>query len=104
MLFWRGGQRKGLPNMAETKKVIKLFGNDVRVIDVPIKLALNENFADYELEDGSKIRVKFVASAFLRIEGEYTPDGRPVYLALSAPAVNVTSAPEALLRPPQVTH
>ena len=75
--------------MSETKKVIRLFGNDVNVIDVPIKSALNENFADYELEDGSKIRVKFVANAFLRIEGEYNPDGKPVYLALSTPAVNV---------------
>jgi hypothetical protein len=90
--------------MPETKRILKLFGNDVTVTDVPIKLASNEDFADYELEDGSKVRVKFVASAFLRIDGEYTPDGRPVYLALSAPAVNVTSAPKELLRPPQVTH
>jgi hypothetical protein len=90
--------------MPEIKRVIKLFGNDVNVMDVPIKSAKNENFADYELEDGSNVRVKFVASAFLRVEGEYTPDGRPIYLALSAPAVNVTSAPKELLRPPQVTH
>jgi hypothetical protein len=104
MLFWHGGQRKGLPNMPETTRILKLFGNDVKVTDVPIMSATNENFADYELEDGSKLRVKFVASAFLRIDGEYTPDGRPVYLALSAPAVNVTSAPKQLLRPPQVTN
>lgn len=90
--------------MPETNRVIKLFGNDVRVTDVPIKSASHEDFADYELEDGSKLRVKFVASAFFRIEGEYTPDGRPVYLALSAPAVNVTSAPKELLRPPQVVQ
>lgn len=90
--------------MAETKKVLKLFGNDVTVSDVPIKSALNETFAEYELEDGSKLRVKFVASAFLRVEGEYSPDGKPVYLALSAPAVNVLSAPPALLRPPKTVN
>jgi hypothetical protein len=90
--------------MAEIKKVLKLFGNDVNVIDVPVKSAANEVFADYELEDGSKLRVKFVASSFLRVEGEYTPDGRPVYLVLSAPAVNVTSSPPQLLRPPQVVQ
>jgi hypothetical protein len=90
--------------MPENKKTIKLFGHDVNVSDVPIKSASGESFAEYELEDGSKVRVKFVASAFLRIEGEYAPDGRPVYLVMSAPAVNVLSAPEALLRPPKLVN
>lgn len=86
--------------MAETKKTIRLLGFDVKVHDVPIKSA-TEHFADYELEDGSKIRVKFVASSFLRVEGEYAPDGKPVYLVFSAPAVNVLSSPDALMRPPK---
>jgi hypothetical protein len=85
--------------MPETKKTIKLLGHDISVADVPIKSA-SETFAEYELEDGSKIRVKFVASSFLRIDGEYGPDGKPVYLVFSAPAVNVLSSPDALLRPP----
>ena len=89
--------------MPETKKKIKIFGNDVNVFDVPIKSA-TETFAEYELEDGSKIKVKFVASAFLRVEGEYSPDGKPVYLVLSSPAVNVLSAPDALLRPPRTVN
>ena len=83
--------------MAETKKTIRLLGHDINVFDVPIKSA-NESFAEYELEDGSKVRVKFVASAFLRVEGEYAPDGKPVYLVFSAPAVNVLSSPEELMR------
>jgi len=87
--------------MPEIKKTIKLLGFDVKVIDIPIKSA-HETFAEYELEDGSKIKVKFVASAFLRIEGEYAPDGKPVYLVFSAPAVNVISSPETLLRPQQI--
>jgi hypothetical protein len=90
--------------MPETQKIIKLFGKDVNVTDVPIKSASNEVFAEYELEDGTRLKVKFVASAFLRIEGEYTPDGKPVYLALAAPAVNVTSASKQLLRPPEITQ
>jgi hypothetical protein len=84
--------------MPETKKTIKLLGFDVKVIDVPVKSA-SESFAEYELEDGSKIRVKFVASSFLRVEGEFGPDGKPVYLVFSAPAVNVLSSPETLMRP-----
>jgi hypothetical protein len=82
----------------ETKKSIRLLGFEVKVIDVPIKVA-GESFAEYELEDGSKIRVKFVASSFLRVENEFGPDGKPLYLVFSAPAVNVLSSPEALMRP-----
>ncbi len=86
--------------MPETRKTIKVLGLDVKVVDVPIKSA-TEYFAEYELEDGSKVRVKFVASAFLRVEGEYGPDGRPVYFVISSPAVNVLSSPESVTRPPQ---
>lgn len=86
--------------MVETRKTIKLLGFEVKVTDVPIKSA-SESFAEYELEDGSKVRVKFVASSFLRADGEYGPDGKPVYLVFSSPAVNVLSSPEALMRPPE---
>jgi hypothetical protein len=86
--------------MPETKKKIKVLGNDVNVFDVPIKSAV-EYFNEYELEDGSKVKVKAVATSFLRAEGEYSPDGKPVYLVLTAPAVNVISSPDTLVRPPQ---
>jgi|HubBroStandDraft_6_1064221.scaffolds.fasta_scaffold796129_3 hypothetical protein len=88
--------------MSETKKTLRIFGHDVPVTDVPIKTAL-EQFSEYELEDGSKVKVKFVASQFLRIEGEYAGDGKPVYIVLSAPAVNVISSPDAIMRPPKAT-
>jgi hypothetical protein len=89
--------------MPEIKKTLRIFGHDVNVADVPIKSATNETFAEYELEDGSKVRVKFVASSFLRIDSEYALDGKPVYIVLSAPAVNVLSSPEAIMRPPKAT-
>jgi hypothetical protein len=85
--------------MPETRKTIKLLGFDVPVIDVPIKSA-SESFADYELEDGSKIRVKFVASSFLRVEGQFGPDDKPIYLVFNASAIDVLSVPNELLRPP----
>jgi hypothetical protein len=86
--------------MPETKKKINLFHHDISVFDVPIKSAI-EYFSEYDLEDGSKVRVKFVASSFLRVEGEYAPDGKPVYIVLSTPAVNVLSSPDTLQQPPQ---
>jgi len=95
-LFWQGGLRKGLP-MPEIKKTVRLLNHDIPVIDVPIKSAI-EFFNEYELEDGSKIKVKCAASSFMRVEDEYAPDGKPVYLVFTSPAVNVLSSPEALLK------
>jgi len=88
--------------VSETRKTLRIFGNDVPVNDVPIKTA-HEQFSEYELEDGSKVKVKFVASQFMRIEGEYAGDGKPVYIVLCAPAVNVISSPDAIMRPPKAT-
>ena len=80
--------------MAETKKTIDLFGKQTAVADVPI-LKAEEGFNRYELEDGTVIRVKNVATSIMRIEGQFNPppDGRPIYLVLSAPVVNVDSSP-----------
>ena len=83
--------------MPETKKTIKLLGLDINVVDVPIKSA-TEFFNEYELEDGSKIKVKCAASSFMRVEGEHAPDGKPIYLVFTSPAVNVLSSPESLTR------
>ncbi len=74
--------------MPETKKKIDLFGHQTEVSDVPITKAV-ECFAHYELEDGSVVRVKSVANAFLRIEGQSTPDGKPIYIVLTSPNVLV---------------
>lgn len=89
--------------MPEIKKSIKLLGFQIPVTDVPIKFA-NETFAEYELEDGSKIKVKFVASSFMRVDGEYAPDGKPVYIVFSSSAVNVLSAKPEFMRVPPDEH
>jgi len=86
--------------MPEIKKTIRLLGHDINVFDIPVKSAI-EYFNEYELEDGSKIKVKATATSFLRVEGEYAPDGKPIYLVLTSPAVNVLSSPDILVRPPQ---
>lgn len=38
-----------------------------------------EPWAEFILADGSIIRAKFTFSSALRKEGEFTPDGMPVY-------------------------
>lgn len=80
--------------MAETKKKLPIFGTDTEVADVPVVRA-EENFSYYELEDGTTLKVKNVATSILRIEGQFNPppDGRPIYLVLTSPVVNVESSP-----------
>jgi hypothetical protein len=80
--------------MAETKKTLPIFGTNTEVADVPV-LKAEENFNYYELEDGTKLKVKNVATSILRMEGQFNPppDGRPIYLVLTSPVVNVESSP-----------
>jgi hypothetical protein len=77
--------------MAEQKKTIKVFGNDTVVVDVPIVKA-DEHFNEYELEDGSVLRVKNVPHSMLRVDEQYDPNGNPVYIVLTTPVVSVISA------------
>lgn len=79
--------------MPEQKRKLPLFGRDVDVMDVPATIS-KEYFNEYELEDGTILRAKGVATAFLRVEGQFLPDGRPVYLVLMSPTVDVISSPK----------
>jgi len=58
-----------------------------------------EHWNEYFLDDGSVVRVKLVATEIVRVEGEYDPEGNPVYVVKSANVLAV-SAPEALRRQP----
>lgn len=77
--------------MAETKKKLALFGFEVDVSEVPVKKA-EEALTRYELEDGTALRVRNVATAILRVEGQWLPDGSPVYIVASTPVVGVESS------------
>jgi hypothetical protein len=84
--------------MAETKKKLPLFSFEVDVSDVPIVKA-EEHFNQYVLEDGSVLRVKNVATSMLRVDGQFLPDGSPIYIVVATPAVSVESSP--LKKPPE---
>ena len=51
----------------------------------------DEHWNQYLLEDQTVIRLKLVATEFLRIDGEYDPDGNPVYMVKSTNVVSVES-------------
>ena len=42
-----------------------------------------EDFNEYQLADGKIIKIKMVATRIVRLVGEFTPDGNPVYLIQS---------------------
>ena len=67
------------------------------MVEVPISKSA-EGFNDYELGDGSKIRLKIVATSILRLVGQFNADGDPIYIVKNGQVVTVLQAPEALRR------
>ena len=72
----------------EEKRKMTLLGAEMDVAEVPIEKS-DEPMATYELEDGSVLKVRNIATSIIRLEGQFTPDGRPIYIVLTTPAVNV---------------
>lgn len=75
------------------KTIIKWSGKEVAAEEMEFK-AINENWNEYELEDGSRIKIKLVCGKIIKIENEYDDDGNPVYRLLSTNVLTVTSPSE----------
>jgi hypothetical protein len=84
--------------MAERKTTMNLFGKEQAVTEVPIVNA-KETAAEYELEDGSVLRVRYVANSVLRIDGVWEGDGNPVYLIKNGLVTTVLKAGEVAKKP-----
>ena len=76
--------------MPEQMRKMSILGKEMDVADVPI-LESKEPLCSYTLEDGSVLRVRNVATSILRINGQFTPDGAPIYVVITSPAVSVES-------------
>ena len=59
-----------------------------------------EHWNEYLVQDGSVIRLKPVVTEILRIDGEYDPEGNPVYVVKSASVVPVLASDKAR-KPPE---
>lgn len=55
---------------------------------------LEEKWSVYELSDGSKLRIKPVVVKVARVEGEYKPDGSPIYTIEAQNVVGIESPDE----------
>ena len=69
----------------------------VDAIEIPFQTG-GEFWSEYELKDGSAIKLKTVTTETLRIEGQKDPEGNPIYIVKSRNIVTI-SAPESLRRP-----
>lgn len=74
--------------MSETKK-ISLGGAEVTVTEVEIAARRREEVNEYELKDGSVIRVANQALVVYRVEGSRDLEGNPVYLVKVGTSVSV---------------
>lgn len=55
-----------------------------------------ERWTELKLEDGSVLRVKPVVMSVIRIDGEYDPQGNPVYAIQGGQTMVLGSAPDRL--------
>lgn len=85
-----------LAPMNSIRKTIKIFGFDVNVTEIPVAKPADEKFTEYELEDGTVLKVKHVLTSVVQVDGQTLPDGTPVYLVSSTPVVSVIKRPHQL--------
>jgi len=75
---------------------INFQGREVDATEVEFQTR-KEDWNEYQLMDGSLIKMKLVVSAILRIEGAYDNEGTPLYQIKSTNLPVVTS-PDSLKR------
>jgi len=57
-----------------------------------------ERWSEITLEDGTVLRIKPNVMSAIRMDGQYDPEGNPVYAVKSAQTVTITSTPANLRR------
>jgi len=77
---------------------INFQGREVDATEVDFQTR-KEDWNEYQLMDGSEIKIKLVVSGIFRIDGMYDDEGNPVYQIKSANIAAVKS-PDNLRRKP----
>lgn len=76
---------------------IKTILGEKDATNVDIK-TVSEAWSEITLTDGAILKVKQNVVMVNRIDGEYDPDGNPLYAVTSSPVMMIKSVPEALKR------
>ena len=82
--------------VAERKTKVQIPGipGMVDATEVAVDEA-TERWTDLKLADGTEIRIKTVVLAVIRLEGQYDPEGNPMY-QIKANQIMTASAPDHL--------
>lgn len=80
--------------MSRPKKKVSFQGSEVEATPVS-PTSSSEYWNQYLLEDGSVIRMKLVATEFLKIDGVKDSEGNPVYVIKSTNVVSVEHQSES---------
>lgn len=83
--------------MPNEKEKINFGGREIEATPIEVNQS-NERWNEYILDDGSVVKIKLVLKKAVRAEGEYDPEGNPVYLIQTTNVVTV-SAPKELRKP-----
>ena len=78
--------------MTKTEEM-HIQGKKVIATDLDFQ-TLAEDWNVYKLEDGTKLKIKTVASKIIRVEGEYNNEGDPIYHVKSMNIVTTDIPPE----------
>ena len=71
----------------------KVFVNGANVDGLSVGFKpLTEAWSEYQLDDGTIIKTRPVAVEFVRIPGQYDPEGGPIYIAKIQNVMAATAA------------
>jgi hypothetical protein len=77
------------------KRKVNVGGNEFMAEEIEFESPDGEKWNKYLLHDGTELKLKTIVAEVLRIEGQYTPNGDPMYTVNASIVVN-TNAPEQL--------
>jgi hypothetical protein len=79
------------------KRKVNLGGQEFMAEEVEFEAEGAEKWNTYLLQDGTKLKMKAVVSDVLRLDGQYAPNGDPLYSVNTQVVVNTVS-PDTLKR------
>lgn len=79
------------------KRKMNIGGNEFMAEEVEFEAEGAEKWNTYALHDGTTLKVKAVLAEVLRIEGQWAPNGDPLY-TVNAQIVVSSNSPENMKR------
>jgi hypothetical protein len=77
------------------KRKIKIGNNEVMAEEIEFEVPDGEKWNKYILHDGTELRLKAIVAEIFRVDGQYAPNGDPMY-SVNAQIIVNTNAPDNL--------